>query len=501
MIRSLLKLSLLAGAILLVSLAAAVVAFQRIVVIEKESVRHEQDQRAATQIAAEVARFIAAQQALLTGLARHPVAEQQLARMGNDRSARLPQALPVPATLEGAEVYAIPPDVDRLEPVGLGNACLMLLYRIRRADVPFMVEYHGQQATNRHIDVLYAIPAPADDPAGFLLLRVPARHIEAILAPSAPPAGALMLTQLDVTATVSTIAKFGDAAPGAARISEPIANAPWEIVMWTASEPAPAWAGGRALVPTIVLMAALFVPLVTLVAVLYRINRATRHDIKSLLRIFEDIRQGNMRVDYPLVLAEFREAFDTLKNSGRQIVKQHQHFRQMGLVDHLSQLYNRRAFEERLEHLFNLRAARGPSSVLIIDVDHFKSVNDRFGHDAGDVLIMAFSRALKKLVRHSDFVARLGGDEFCVIFSYTPIDQAVPLVRRLREQLPAAIRLTDDYEHQMRWTGGLSAIAKEDTKMQQVLWRADQALLKAKESGRNQTLVYHPLEGLLEHNI
>ena len=164
----------------------------------------------------------------------------------------------------------------------------------------------------------------------------------------------------------------------------------------------------------------------------------------------------------------------------------------MELMDHLSQLGNRRHFEARLKELFEASKANGPSSVLMIDMDHFKKVNDIHGHDAGDALIVGFANALRKAVRQNDVLARLGGDEFCIIYTYASLDNAKNFVEHLRRQLPREIPLTKGVIHQLRWTGGLSTMYDKDTKPDDVLWRADQALLQAKEAGRNITKVYDP---------
>jgi diguanylate cyclase (GGDEF)-like protein len=215
-----------------------------------------------------------------------------------------------------------------------------------------------------------------------------------------------------------------------------------------------------------------------------------RHDIDSLVRMFHDIHDGHIRVDYPMLLREFSGIFRFLRSSGTQMMEEKRQFKEMGLIDHLSQLNNRRHFEKRLEDLFNNAKLNGPSSVLIIDVDHFKRVNDEHGHDVGDALIVGFADAMRKVVRKTDILARLGGDEFCIIYTYTGLDKARELVERLRRELPRHIQLPKGLVHTLRWTGGLSAMHNGDKKFDAVLWRADQALLEAKENGRNNTRVY-----------
>jgi diguanylate cyclase (GGDEF)-like protein len=220
-----------------------------------------------------------------------------------------------------------------------------------------------------------------------------------------------------------------------------------------------------------------------------------RHDVKSLIRLAKDARQGSLRVDYPVALAEFTVAFEAAHKSGRRLVREKEALKDMGLIDHLSQLGNRRHFETRLKEVHEAAPTHGVSSVLIIDVDKFKQVNDQHGHDAGDALIVAFAKALRRNVRQTDVLARLGGDEFCIIYPYTPLDKARVLVERLRKQLPRDVELTRGIRHTLRWTGGLSAMHDTDATAEDVLWRGDQALLKAKEAGRNLTLTFDPVDG------
>ena len=230
---------------------------------------------------------------------------------------------------------------------------------------------------------------------------------------------------------------------------------------------------------------------------LYRATReAVQHDIESLARMFHDVREGELREAYPIALRDFTEIFLHLREAGRKMVKEKAKLKGLGLLDHLSQLSNRRHFERRLKDLHEASRAKGPSSVLLIDIDHFKSVNDEHGHDAGDALIIEFSKALRACVRQSDFLARLGGDEFCIIYPYASIERAERYVERLRQQLPRELSLAGGITHTLRWTGGLSVIADSDTKFDAVLWRADKALLCAKEAGRNNTKVFDPAKGI-----
>ena len=223
-----------------------------------------------------------------------------------------------------------------------------------------------------------------------------------------------------------------------------------------------------------------------------RVARAVREDIKSIGRMFHDVRHAGLRDGYPMALEEFTGVFQYLRDSGRRLVEEKEKLKGLGLIDHLSQLSNRRHFEKRLKELHEASKTHGPSSVLIIDMDHFKAVNDHYGHDVGDALIVAFAKALRGAVRQTDFLARLGGDEFCIIYPYTPLTKATAYAERLRKQLPRTVNLPKKIEHPLKWTGGLSGMADTDSKFDEVLWRADKALIRAKEAGRNVTEIFPP---------
>ncbi len=236
--------------------------------------------------------------------------------------------------------------------------------------------------------------------------------------------------------------------------------------------------------------------LIAAFGVLYRLYRVVsasmRHDILSLTRMFRDVREGQLRESYHIALREFAHTLSYLRRAGHKLVREQERLKNLGLIDHLSQLSNRRYFERRLAHLYEARKSKGTSAVLLIDLDHFKSINDQHGHDSGDLLIVNFSKALRACVRQTDFLARLGGDEFCVIYPYTSLEKATAYVERLRRQLPREIPLLQGVTHALRWTGGLSVLADADAKFDDVLWRADKALLQAKEAGRNNIKIYDP---------
>jgi diguanylate cyclase (GGDEF)-like protein len=156
--------------------------------------------------------------------------------------------------------------------------------------------------------------------------------------------------------------------------------------------------------------------------------------------------------------------------------------------DGLTRIHNRRAFDERLvEEMRRHQRYRQPMSLLMLDIDHFKVVNDTYGHLAGDQVLREVGRLLSETLRSTDFTARYGGEEFVVILPQTAEEQAHLLAERLRGQIAAAEFTYNGQPFSITVSIGVAslqpgALAKRKT----LLEKADQALYQAKHLGRNQ---------------
>ena len=216
-------------------------------------------------------------------------------------------------------------------------------------------------------------------------------------------------------------------------------------------------------------------------------NRALQFDLAALTKLFSDITHNRMRKQYDVTLKELKNSYQVMYQLGKLVVGKQLRIINSADTDHLSQVNNRRSFEAKQHDVFARVNEGWAHSLLILDIDNFKQVNDTYGHEAGDQLIVQFGKALKKNLRGSDFVARLGGDEFCVIFPNTPLPKASELAQRLREKMPQKIELLPDVTHTVGWRGGLSEYSRHDQSENAALARADQALMDAKRSGRDRT--------------
>ena len=155
-------------------------------------------------------------------------------------------------------------------------------------------------------------------------------------------------------------------------------------------------------------------------------------------------------------------------------------------TDSLTELLNRRAFNGISENEFSRFKRNGDVyTILMIDIDHFKSINDTYGHETGDFAIKAIAEICQKNLRLHDTVARIGGEEFCVLLPFTNKQTAYKIAEKLRKIISNTLVTTKDHNISMTISIGISEVNGEDIDHMVVFKRADENLYKAKNSGRN----------------
>lgn len=163
---------------------------------------------------------------------------------------------------------------------------------------------------------------------------------------------------------------------------------------------------------------------------------------------------------------------------------------ELAATDALTGLFNRRYMEGHVRTLMqSAHQSRRPLSMLIADIDHFKQVNDVYGHDAGDAVLREFALRLRRSTRVNDLPCRLGGEEFVVLMPDTTITRAFQVAERLRAAIAAEPFEVAGREIRITASVGVSAIAIGTDTPETVLKRADQALYAAKREGRNRVNV------------
>lgn len=170
-----------------------------------------------------------------------------------------------------------------------------------------------------------------------------------------------------------------------------------------------------------------------------------------------------------------------LARKNRELEKANRKIRELSRTDSLTGLANRAYFQERFEQIFALaKRHQAPLAVVMMDLDHFKHINDTYGHDAGDAVLRHFGGLVRESCRQEDFAARFGGEEFILYLPHTIVKEALALADRLRQALAGVNILENQY--QVTVSIGVAGMVPDDSP-ESLIKRADQALYKAKEEG------------------
>jgi two-component system cell cycle response regulator len=164
---------------------------------------------------------------------------------------------------------------------------------------------------------------------------------------------------------------------------------------------------------------------------------------------------------------------------------------EMAVTDQLTGLHNRRYLETHFSGLFDESAMRARDlSVLMLDIDKFKLVNDTYGHDAGDEVLKEFANRVKDATRIVDVVARLGGEEIVVVLPETGLQAAAAVAERIRSHIEAQPFAIYSGTSQITVTVSIGVASRRagDQSPAQMLKRADEALYRAKGGGRNRVI-------------
>jgi len=179
---------------------------------------------------------------------------------------------------------------------------------------------------------------------------------------------------------------------------------------------------------------------------------------------------------------------------GTRVVQYQQHLEHQSQIDSLTGLFNRRAFEKKIHEEFE-RSKRyhNPLSVLIFDIDNFKTINDTYGHHGGDAALVKISETLREMTRQSDFSARYGGEEFVMILPETDQDSAVQVASKIHGAIRSSSFGTTNRPFVLTVSIGVSSTCMRTySTWQEMLDDADRALYLAKNMGKDRIELWEP---------
>ncbi len=183
----------------------------------------------------------------------------------------------------------------------------------------------------------------------------------------------------------------------------------------------------------------------------------------------------------------------SLKSAFEELEEKNKELEELAYYDTLTGLPNRRFFYEHANLLFeNAKRYKTPISLLVMDIDHFKKINDTYGHDAGDLVLKNFADIVRKNIRQSDLPARFGGEEFVLLLPNTTLSQAKAVAERIRKAFENSVVIYRGQEVRTTLSGGLAEFREGMENIDELIRLADMALYRAKELDRNRIEAYEP---------
>lgn len=337
---------------------------------------------------------------------------------------------------------------------------------------------HREVVGSEHFDLVSAVRETGGEIVGGVFLSVRLTQLQRVIDDSRHPDHALILTD----AAGNTIVRQGAVDGMQREVRLDIPETGWTLL---AQAPVQRFTrdSERQVLAGLLTLAAV---LLLLGATMLRLRRTMLHDIVSTRDALTALARDEPVPAIVPHYVEFEPAAADVNLIALHLQEQRARLEHLSLTDPLTGLPNRRAFETHFPLALGLAQRQHPVALVLLDVDHFKGVNDRYGHGVGDQVLLALAQSLKELTRRADLAARLAGDEFVVLLS--GLDAAgvdawhQRLADRFRSELNAfGLDLRTSLSAGQTWLGGVSGDS-----MNAALVRADRALYEAKARGRAQ---------------
>jgi diguanylate cyclase len=221
----------------------------------------------------------------------------------------------------------------------------------------------------------------------------------------------------------------------------------------------------------------------------YRINRVRHIALKTQKELINQQKTESSRLFHTVAektMALHRAKEELEKELAKKEILE-KHLQHLASTDPMTELLNRRAFFNICDtEMINASSKNHELTCLIVDIDHFKAINDTYGHDMGDKVIKTIATLMIENTRTVDYIGRIGGEEFAILMPDTDRESAFQIADRLRENISQHKILLDNKAVYITVSIGLSYLTHEDKNIHTLLKRADTALYDAKENGRNQ---------------
>ncbi len=189
-------------------------------------------------------------------------------------------------------------------------------------------------------------------------------------------------------------------------------------------------------------------------------------------------------------LLQNKSQFNELNEVIQKLQKELDNAKEEKDLDYLTNIFNRRAFDKEIEKIEKKHQIFGTNyAVVFYDIDHFKAINDTYGHDCGDAVLRTFAGILKRLTRQEDTLARYGGEEFVVLLNYENENELIKYLKRVKELIANSVfNYKDSQKITVKFSAGLSYRNKYNS-FEEAIKKADDLLYEAKDTGRDKILL------------
>jgi len=203
---------------------------------------------------------------------------------------------------------------------------------------------------------------------------------------------------------------------------------------------------------------------------------------------------GKLNLSYEQLTVELKQAKEKAEKFAHELKTANEQLREMAFRDGLTGLYNHRYFQDLMDNeLSRSRRYKKDYSLIMLDLDHFKKINDQYGHPVGDIVLKAVSKVIDDTIRDSDFAARYGGEEFAIVLPETELRGAAILAERLRKAIEQLEIDTNGRRIDVTVSVGVTCYHPSTDKKEksEILAEADNALYNSKNKGRNMISIHN----------